>query len=407
MPSPKKSPPPTHYLNRDNVATPIPTLSAPEENIIDYLSVCVSSKLPSVTYFEVAEVVKWLIERKPDLINYLNRLAQEAAASRGVNDQHRARAYRKAAAALKPINAPLLLAKKGREIAGIGASISQKIEDFYFSGGVQDSDNAKLKIDLSKIWGAGPVDVEKWIEAGVTSVSDLLQKIYSGQVSVTQQQIIGINHWDDFQLKISRKEASLFLDLVWDAVRKIDPLTDVMLVGSYARGAREISDIDILIISDYITNKERLKEVIGSLTSVREKKKSAKSDPDQTQTASGSFSPLRAGGLPNLEVVIGTLGDQQFMGAIANPLGVPTPFRRVDIFLARPAERTFALLQYTSSAEYNRMMRYKASEKGLLLNQRGLWGPARGGIRPNTGLTTEEEVFRELDIPWVPVKKRV
>lgn len=416
MPKSKKSTYPTHYATSSGTSLPIPTLSDPEEDIIQYLATCVSSKISGVTYGQVAEIVKWLINRKPDLIDYLTRLAQEASTSTGVNDKHRARAYRKAAAALQPINAPLILAKKGREIAGIGASISQKIEDFYFSDNVPEPSNRSLKvakapfgglkIELSKIWGAGPADVEKWIESGVTSLSDLRQKIFSGDIIPTQQQKIGVRYYEDFFLKIPRKEAGLFLDLVWDVVRKIDPVADVVLVGSYARGAKTGSDIDILIISDYISGKERLKEVIeGIITSEKpaESRKKTESGEDSTLIVPG-FKP---GGRPPLEVVIGTLGDQQFMGAVANPLGVPTPFRRVDIFLSRPAEKTFALLQYTSSAEYNRMMRYKASEKGMLLNQRGLWLESRGGLRPNSGLTTEEEVFEELGLEWVPVNKRV
>lgn len=397
---------PIHYTTPSNASIPIPTLSDPEEDIIQYLATCVSSKISGVTYEQVAEIVRWLIDRKPDLIDYLNRLAQEASSSSGINDKHRARAYRKAAAALQPINAPLILAKKGREIAGIGASISQKIEDFYFSDRVPEPSNRSLKIELSKIWGAGPADVEKWIEMGVSSLSDLREKIFSGAVTPTLQQKIGVNHYEDFLLKISRKEAGLFLDLVWDAVRKIDPLADVMLVGSYARGAKTGSDIDILIISDYISGKERLREVIEQIISsdrIQEKQKEHKDGEDPTLV---DFD-MKPGGRPPLEIVIGTLGDQQFMGAMANPLGVPTPFRRVDIFLSRPAEKTFALLQYTSSAEYNRMMRYKASEKGMLLNQRGLWLESRGGLRANSGLTTEEEVFEELGLEWVPVESRV
>lgn len=403
---PKKSAYPTHYTTSSGTSLPIPTLSDPEEDIIQYLATCVSSKISGVTYDQVAEIVKWLINRKPDLIDYLNRLAQEASSSTGINDKHRARAYRKAVAALQPINAPLILAKKGREIAGIGASISQKIEDFYFSDNVLESSNRSLKIELSKIWGAGPADVEKWIGMGVSSLTDLRQKIFSGDITPTQQQKIGVHHYEDFLLKIPRKEAGLFLDLVWDAVRKVDPVADVMLVGSYSRGAKTGSDIDILIISDYISGKERLKEVIeGIITSEKpaETRKKTESGEDSTLVDPS----LKLGGRPPLEVVIGTLGDQQFMGAVANPLGVPTPFRRVDIFLSRPAEKTFALLQYTSSAEYNRMMRYKASEKGMLLNQRGLWLESRGGLRPNSGLTTEEEVFEELGLEWVPVNKRV
>ena len=53
------------------------------------------------------------------------------------------------------------------------------------------------------------------------------------------------------------------------------------------------------------------------------------------------------------------------------------------------------------------MMRFKASEKGMLLNQRGLWLESRGGLRANSGLTTEEEVFEELGLEWVPVEERV
>lgn len=410
----------TTYINLSGEIVPIPSIQAPKDQIREYLGVCASSS--DVPYDEVVSVVDELMDRKTELIKYLSSLASEAAASKGPNDQHRARAYRKAIAALRPINAPLVSAKKGKEITGIGASISKKIEDFYFgvTSNPEDKKLRDLKIVLSKIWGAGPSDIDQWIFSGVTSLDSLRDLVHEGQIKVSQQQIIGINFYEDFLLKIPRKEAGLFLDLISEAVEKVDPQAETILAGSYARGAKEISDIDILIISDSITEKEDILKVIESLIDDENrpkeqddenhpKKQNKEKSDDDTLIMTPAKPEKFSNGRPLFELAIGTLGDHQFMGAMANPLGFHTPFRRVDIFLATPSEKVFALFQYTSSAEYNRMMRYEASKRGLLLNQRGLWGPPSGGskIRLNTGVTTEEELFDRLGVKWVPVEKRV
>lgn len=107
-------------------------------------------------------------------------------------------------------------------------------------------------------------------------------------------------------------------------------------------------------------------------------------------------------------VLTGSIGPQQFMGAMANPFGIPTKYRRVDIFFKPPQDKIGALIQYTSSAGWNERTRAIAKSKGMMLNDKGLWlKPDGGKYLTRILVSSEEEVFEKLGIKWIPVEERV
>lgn len=120
-----------------------------------------------------------------------------------------------------------------------------------------------------------------------------------------------------------------------------------LLCGSYARGRMFVGDLDIVVVPAFGFN-AALIELFGRLKG----------------------NPLR--GSRN--------GD--FCGA------------QVNIFEATDANWEAQVLTATGSGKFNMIMRARAKERGLKLNQYGLWS---GGVL----LTTKErEIFRQLDFRY-------
>jgi DNA polymerase/3'-5' exonuclease PolX len=52
---------------------------------------------------------------------------------------------------------------------------------------------------------------------------------------------------------------------------------------------------------------------------------------------------------------------------------VSEKYRRIDLMLTEPSAYSFALLYFTGSKEFNVLMRNRAIEKGMKLNEYGLY----------------------------------
>ena len=404
---------------RQGQLQPIPTIYDSQELNLRHLQACVHRSHPEISYSQVETTFNELMARKPIVIQTLTKLAQDAAATPEANSRFRAAAYRKAIASLKKVNVPLISVKKAKEVTNIGQSIAEKIVALYLGLDLEATNIDETKLALARVWGAGPSVVRSWMDQGIRSLADLKKAVSKGQVTLDAKQTVGLEHYDDLLLKIPKKEASIFLDLVHGEVLKVDPKADVRLVGSYARGAEEGSDIDILIISNEITGVAKLEQLIAELAKVnmkiaKRKPRGVKGSDDsksvrpEDEDATTSIEWLDLPPADSIVIQTGSLGRSQFQGVIANPLGFHTPFRRVDIFLAKRKHALFALLQYTASGTYNQEMRKAASKRGLLLNDKGLWKKSNEyGPKEEIYVTTEEEIFDKIGMKWVKVEERV
>lgn len=408
---PKSKPetqPPTTYLNLEGQPTPIPTIYDSQELNLQHLQACVHRSHPEISYSQVETTFNELMARKPLVVQTLTKLAQDASATPEANSRFRAAAYRKAIASLKKVNVPLISVKKAKEVTNIGQSIAEKIVALYLGHDVASTNVDETKLALAQVWGAGPSVVRSWMDQGIRSIDDLKKAVSKGHVTLDAKQTIGLEHYDDLLLKIPKKEASIFLDLVYHEAIKMDRNADVRLVGSYARGAEEGSDIDILIISNEITGVAKLEQLIAELAKVNMKIAKRKPRGDKNPEDTTSIDWLDLPPTDSVVVQTGSLGRSQFQGVIANPLGFHTPFRRIDIFLSKHEHVLFALLQYTASGTYNQEMRKAASKRGLLLNNKELREKKMNdhGYKQQIYVTTEEEIFDKIGMKWVKVEER-
>ena len=85
---------------------------------------------------------------------------------------------------------------------------------------------------------------------------------------------------------------------------------------------------------------------------------------------------------------------------------------KVDFFLARAAERPFALMHFTGSAAYNIRVRAHAKARGWRLNQYGVFEAGGSSMAPrrvrgSSKLRTEKELAAFLGVSWHPPAARI
>lgn len=307
-----------------------------------------------------------------------------------MGDEWRTRVYRKAIATLR--NHPKKVCTKDEALAlpNVGERLATKIEEIVFTSRLRRLDNAlaepqdQILQTFMKIYGGGFAHASQWVRQGYTSLDELLQK-----ANLTENQKIGIAHFEDFQERIPRAEVTKHGDVVRRALRKLDPAFEVTIGGSYRRGAKDSGDIDFIITKPDADIGQVRTVVVGQLV---------------PNLFSVGF--LKA-------ALAATSGDgSKWHGACCLP--GQTQWRRIDFLLVPWAEMGAALIYFTGNDIFNRSMRLLASKKGYRLNQRGLYkdvirGKNREKITEGTLVESryERKIFDILGVPWRPPEHRV
>lgn len=307
-----------------------------------------------------------------------------------MGDEWRIRAYRKAIATLR--NHPTRVRTKDEALAlpNVGERLATKIEEIAFTSRLRRLDNARAEPQdqilqtFMKIYGAGFAHASQWVSQGYTTLEELLQK-----AELTENQKIGIAHFEDFQERIPRSEVTKHGDIVRGALHELDPTFQVTIGGSYRRGAKDSGDIDFIITKPDASIDYVREVVVAQLV---------------PRLFSADF----------LKVALAaTSGDgSKWHGACCLP--GQTQWRRIDFLLVPWIEMGAALIYFTGNDIFNRSMRLLASTKGHRLNQRGLYkdvirGRGREKITEGTLVESRDErkIFDILGVPWRPPEHRI
>lgn len=178
------------------------------------------------------------------------------------SDEWRSRAYRKAISTLRKHHSKVYTREEALALPNIGSRLAIKIEEIAFTNRLRRLDNAKAEPsdevlqNFMGIYGAGRVYASKWVQQGYTTRDELLEK-----ADLSENQRIGILHYEDFQQRIPRAEVERHGKFVRRELQKIDPLFQVIIGGSFRRGALHSGDIDCLITRPD-TGPERIRAVV-------------------------------------------------------------------------------------------------------------------------------------------------
>ncbi|KFZ09279.1 hypothetical protein V502_08840 [Pseudogymnoascus sp. VKM F-4520 (FW-2644)] len=320
-------------------------------------------------------------------------LQEMAAYYTRMDDTWRPIGYRKAITTLKKQNKLISTAEEAVKLPAIGQRIADKIEEIVHTDKLRRLDNTKsdrndmiLQLFLG-IYGVGIAQASTWLQQGYTTLEDLL-----AHASLTDNQRLGIDHYQDFQTRIPRAEVSALAKIITDTARGIDTGIDAIIAGSYRRGAESCGDIDVLLTKPGTSACSELTPLLYKLVS-----------------------KLRASGMLVAPLSVGrTESSSKWHGCCVLPGQEPPIWRRIDFHLAPASELGAALLYFTGNDIFNRSIRLLASKRGMRLNQRGLYkgvmrGPGR--VKLNEGELVEgadeKKIFAELGVPWRPPEERV
>ncbi|KAK1688271.1 hypothetical protein BDP55DRAFT_657355 [Colletotrichum godetiae] len=316
-----------------------------------------------------------------------------------INDTWRPIAYRKAITQLKRQPAKVSTAEEAIRLPGVGQRLADKIEEIVTTNRLKRLENAELDpMDevlqtFLKIYGVGSVQASHFIAQGFRTLDDLKQR-----AKLTTNQRIGIDHYDDLNTRIPRAEMKWLSAVVRSEAAKLDPDVQIIVGGSYRRGAESSGDIDFIVTKKGTRATSELipflHKLIGSLEAQNflVARLAGSRDDDGSKWHGCCV-------LPKIE----GFNDGEYRKV----------WRRVDFLVVPEAEIGAALIYFTGNDIFNRSIRLLASKKGMRLNQRGLYknvmrGPGRAKLTEGELVEGQDEkkIFDILGVKWREPRER-
>ena len=292
------------------------------------------------------------------------------------------RAYVNAARALEVVRDPLdKLVSENRlgEIKGIGEALQKKICELVTTGRLEYYEDLKASFPpglfaLMQIPGLGPKKVKALFEKlKITCVNELEKACCDGHVAgldgfgeKTQAKILeGIKFRASFASRHLLSTALVLADPILDSLRLHSDVIRCSTAGSVRRGKEIIGDMDFLVSSKHPASVIDFFVQLPGVISV-----SAKGETKATVILEGGL--------------------------------------QADLRVVTDKEFPFALAYFTGSKEHNIVMRQRAIERGLRLNEYGLFRAAEETRDPKllVKCRTEEEIFDQLGLPYIPPELR-
>lgn len=318
-----------------------------------------------------------------------------SAAARYYNlrgDEWRARAYSTAVETLARVDVIGLPLADLAAMRGIGKSILGLIEEYRSSGKIEciqrlfSTPEYRAWETLSRVTGAGPATVGKWIAAGLRNPTEVLAAAKKGAIKITSMQNIGLTYYDDLSARIPRDEVTAIVTTIACASRDVMPTARVVPAGSYRRMKADSGDVDILVVTTAPTLEAILMRVEVMRPVVRIIVGPARISFLIKAAADSSNKKLNVGATHNL-------------------------WRQVDLLLVRPENYWPALLYFTGGAEHVRGIRALCQAKGMRLNQDGLFKMVATSVKYPQGLMpiplqSERDLYDILGLEYVPPEHR-
>src|SRR6058998_3218537 len=309
------------------------------------------------------------------------RLFDEVADLLEIQDANpfRVRAYRNAARTIRDFPEPITdLVRAGTkdltDIAGIGDDLAEKITAIVTTGELPLQKELARKLpagllDLLRIPGLGPKRVKLlYKKLKVKSAADLAAALDKGRVrklkgfgpKMEEKMRAGIGQAQVGERRMLLNEAETQATAVVAYLEAGGGIRQMEVAGSYRRRRETIGDLDIVVTSEGKNSAPVMDRFVayGDVANVISK------------------------------------GDTRATVKLRGGL-------QVDLRAVEPDAYGAALLYFTGSKAHNVALRQLAQEKGLKLNEYGLY---RGERR--VAAATEAEIYRALGLDWIPPELR-
>lgn len=292
------------------------------------------------------------------------------------------RAYANAARALEALSEPLdevIAENRLGEIKGIGEALQKKITELATTGRLAYYEELKASIppgmrEMLEIPGVGPKKIKALHDKlGISTIDELEAACKAGKVAAldgfgekTQVNICdGINRRRAYASKHLISEALPLADSLLEALRSHPDVIRCSSAGSLRRHREIIGDIDLLASS-------------------------------KTPAAVLDFFAQQPG-------ILSVIAKGETKASILLEGGI-----QCDLRVVSDSEYPSALMYFTGSKDHNIVMRQRAIDRGLRLNEYGLFRSKTETRDPKLLETcrTEEEIFEKLGLSYIPPEMR-
>ena len=278
-------------------------------------------------------------------------------------------------------------------VAGIGSGSFKRIKEILETGKLKELEEYDKMInerqvkkaiidELKNVHGIGEVTAVKLVEDGIKSVADLKKASKEGKIQLNSNILVGLEFYDDLLERIPRDEMNKFNKIFTKKVKEIDSNLNLIIAGSYRRGAVSSGDIDILLSHNNIKTAEDLKNNENYMNTFLEK-------------------------IKNMIVGNLSLGDTKFMGVIKfTPINKA---RRIDIRYLPMESYYTALLYFTGSGNFNILMRNQAIDKGYKLSEYHLYKVTKEDgkvIEKPVKVNSEKQIFDIIKMEYLEPEDR-
>jgi DNA polymerase (family 10) len=252
---------------------------------------------------------------------------------------------------------------KAKCLPGVGDAVAETAQEFLATGTSQRLRELEAELPpvlgLLDVPGVGPkTAMSLYQEYNVKTVDELETLLRSGKLknpkllaSVEFLKAKGNG-------RIPREKVEPLVEAMLASIRAIPGVIHAEAGGSYRRRLATVKDVDLLVCAPGLS--------------------------DFVEAAIKGFATIEASGPRRLT------------------LRASNPTIQVDVLLVEPHNWGAALCHFTGSKEHNVLLRSLANQRGLTVNEYGIWhGDTRlGGER-------EEDLYEILEIPFVKPENRV
>lgn len=287
----------------------------------------------------------------------------------------KARAYENVARRIEGLDenvADLAVEGRLREIQGVGDALEEKITEFVKTGRLKYHDDLKKKFpetlfELFRVPGLGPkrikqlyeeMSIKSLAELGAAAQAGKLEKLPGFGKKMEEKILQGIEFSKEQEGRHLFNEAYEEAERLRELIASVKSTNQVEIAGSLRRCKELIKDIDILASSK---NPKTLMDKF-----VKD------------------------------EHVVHVTGHGETKSSVVLKSGIAADLRVVS-----DAEFPYALVYFTGSKEHNVVLRQRAKDRGLKLNEYGLLKGEK-----NVPCKTEADIYKKLDLPYIPPEMR-
>lgn len=295
-------------------------------------------------------------------------------------NRFRAIAFDRAAQAIEGLNDDILSYIESdtlTEIKGIGKSIAEDIKAYYRTGTMPVLIDLKERVpkDLLEwlnISGLGPKNIVKiHKQLGISAISELKEACVNGAVAdlpglgqkSAEKIIKSIEYLEQYGERCRLDEALAIAEPIYDFVKNLDGVVEAEIAGSLRRFRETIGDIDLMVAAD----------------------------PNDADSIFDAF--------VDHELVVEVLGRGDTKSSVRTETG-----RQVDLRIVKPNEFPAALMYFTGSKEHNIVLRQRARDRGMALNEYGLFKlteEKETDFDQPVDTSSEADIYQKLDLNFI------